>query len=325
MKRLLMLAAFLVCLSACSTTPEPGNANTSNAPANTNANANANTSASPKAEASATDADIIAKEKEIWDKIKTKNPDAFGAMLADDFVYVSSDGVYDKAGTVNGIKGIDATEISFADWKVIMLDKDAATVSYTVTMKGTSGGQPMPGAPQRASSAWVKRNGTWMGVYHQDTPVKAMPPQPAGSPPAAKASTSPTPAAAPPASTTSDVVANEKLVWDALKSKNYDAFASYLAEDSLEVEDTGVYDKAGSVKGVSMFDFSKATLSDFKTTKLDDDASLVTYLVKIPIKGVSPLGERHSTIWINRGGKWAAAFHEGTPVTPPAPKAAAKK
>src|SRR5207244_3216922 len=106
--------------------------------------------------------------------------------------------------------------------------------------------------------------------------------------------------------------------------KDYDRFASYLSDNSIEVEETGVYDKPGSVKGVSMLDASKATLSDFKAMKLDDDASLVTYLVKIPVKGVSPLGERHSTIWTNKDGKWLTDFHEGTSATPP-PKAPAKK
>ena len=114
-----------------------------------------------------------------------------------------------------------------------------------------------------------------------------------------------------------DPVANEKLVWDALKSKNYDAFAAYLAPNAMEIEAGGVYDKSGSVKGVSMFDASKAELSDWKTVKFDNDASLVTYTVKIP--GMNPDQARHSTIWASRDGKWLAMFHQGTPVAKPEP------
>src|SRR6266496_4253846 len=51
------------------------------------------------------------------------------------------------------------------------------------------------------------------------------------------------------------------------ENKNYDLFGSYLASDSIEVEPDGVYDKSGSVKGVAMFDFSKAELSEWKTVK----------------------------------------------------------
>ena len=114
-----------------------------------------------------------------------------------------------------------------------------------------------------------------------------------------------------------DPVANEKLVWDALKSKNYDAFAAYLAPNAMEIEAAGVFDKSGSVKGVSMFDTSKAELSDWKTVKFDNEASLVTYTVKIP--GMNPDQARHSTIWASRDGKWLALFHQGTPVAKPEP------
>jgi hypothetical protein len=189
-------------------------------------------------------------------------------------------------------------------------------------MKGTSGGKPIPDSTLRASSAWVKRGDKWMGVYHQECEIKPAPPaQTPGSTPAAHAS--PTPESKP--AVNADPLANEKAVWDAIKGKDYNTFASFLADNAIEVEEIGVFDKAGSVKGVQEFDASKATLSDFKTVNLDSDATLVTYLVKIPVKGVSPLGEIHSTIWINRDGKWLAAFHHGTPVVPAPPKPPAKK
>ncbi len=121
-------------------------------------------------------------------------------------------------------------------------------------------------------------------------------------------------------------MANEKAVWETLKTKNYDGFAALLAADAIEVEPNGVFDKAGSVKGVSQFDLSKAQLSEFKSVPFDMDAALVTYLVKLP--GPAP-AERHSTIWAKRDGKWLAVFHHGTPVSKgtaaatPSPKPAA--
>jgi hypothetical protein len=32
---------------------------------------------------------------------------------------------------------------------------------------------------------------------------------------------------------------------------------------------------------------------------------------------MSPDGERQSTIWVNRGGKWLAVFHQGTTIVKP--------
>ena len=309
MKRIILLALVVLAASSCATTPQP----TSNANTNANANTSASPTATPKAEANTMSDTIIAREKEIWDKIKTKNPEAFSAMLADDFIYITEDGVYDRAGTTDGIKKLAPTDISFADWKVVPVDKDAAVITYTVTMKGTNDGQPIPDGPMRASSVWVNRGGTWTGVFHQDTPVMAAP---AGQPPAAKpagdASATAKPSGTPPtAPEVADPISKEKKVWEELKSKNYDDFATDLADEAIEVEPNGVYDKAGSINGVKMMDASKYSLSGFKETKLDADASVVTYTVK---SSDGKEEERHSTVWSKRGQRWYAVLHQGTPV-----------
>ncbi|HEX9917532.1 MAG TPA: nuclear transport factor 2 family protein, partial [Pyrinomonadaceae bacterium] len=99
-----------------------------------------------------------------------------------------------------------------------------------------------------------------------------------------------------------------------LKRKDWDTFAAGLAEDQIEVEPTGVYDKAGTLAAVKTVDFTRMTLSDFKETKFDDDATLVTYTVKGPGPDGKPMEERASSIWVKRGEKWLAVFHHGTPV-----------
>jgi hypothetical protein len=111
-----------------------------------------------------------------------------------------------------------------------------------------------------------------------------------------------------------DLIARENQVWNSLKRKDYDGFASFLTDDFVEVEANGVFDKAGSIKGVKEVDLSSTMLSDFKVLKLDNDASVVSYLVKGAQPLFTPEGERHSTVWVKRGGKWLALFHQGTPV-----------
>jgi len=112
-----------------------------------------------------------------------------------------------------------------------------------------------------------------------------------------------------------DPIANEKLVWDLFKSKNYDGFATLLDPAFVELASTGVYDKAGTVKGVAEMDASEFELSEWKSAKLDSDAALVTYLVK----PANPKWdtERHTSIWANRGGKWLGVLHVSTPVAKP--------
>jgi hypothetical protein len=271
-----------------------------------------------------TEADAIAKEKAIWETIKVKDYEAFGSMLANDQIEITDVGVNDKAASIAGVKDFEPSEVVFSDWKYVPIDKDAFVVVYTANMKGKYKGKEFEPQTVRGSSAWVARDGKWVAIFHQECPVKP-PMTPTATPatsakPMASPSTAPTVAATPGA----DPIANEKMVWDLFKAKNYDAFADLLAADFIEVEPDNVYDKAGSVKGVSMFDASKAVLSDFKSVNIDADAAIVTYVAKNP--GFAPDGERHSTIWVNRDGKWKGLFHHGgTPVAkmPATPQATA--
>lgn len=252
------------------------------------------------------DAEVIAKEKEVWDTVRQKDFESFKKIMAGDGIYVSHHGVLDPAGTIKETKELDLTDLTFSDWKVLPIDKDAVVVTYTAHIQGRIEGQPLVASSVRGSTAWVNRGGQWLAIYHQDSEAKPASTAGSNKPKVTSGATTAQ------ASTSADPIANEKLILETLKSNNSEAFAAVLASDSVEVEPGGVYDKAGSVKSVSQNDFSKATITDFKTLKIDEDAALVTYMVKIP--GIAPEGEHHTTIWINRGGKWLALFHQGTPV-----------
>lgn len=328
MKRSVKLTALsvvpaLLILGVMSCTVTPGNNNAVATNGNTNAPAavNSNTNTSATTGNAALAEAVTTREKQLWDALKNRDHDAFGKMLADNMVYISTDVVGDKAGTINGIKEFAPTEVNLSDWKTVVLDEDAVVVTYTVDAKGTSGGQPLPPGALRASTAWVKRDAEWVAVYHQDSPVEAAPtatPAAETSKPAASA----TAANANTASATKhtgmiasdDPLAIEKHIWEVLKQKDWDTFAAHLAEDQLEVGSSGVNDKAGTLAAIKQWDFTKSTPSNFKATKLDDDATLVTYTVKGTGPDNKPFEEHTSSIWVKRGGKWLAAFHMGTPV-----------
>lgn len=286
MKKLLVLVSALIVAAACG------------APKNQHQVAPGAKPAETKPNPSISESDVSAREKQVWSAVETKNYDAFAALLASDYLEVNSIGVFDKAATLTATRKVSLSDVSFSDWKILPIDKLAVLVTYTASFKGTYDGKPFPATSVRASSAWVNRDGQWLSIYHQETDVAAPPaPQPS---PSAKNGASPTVKAAQ-TTTGSDPVTNEKMVWAALKDKDYDGFAAFLAPEAIEVGPEGVYNKAESVKGVAMFDASKTSLSDWKTVTLDDDASLVTYVVTIP--GAKQNKERHTTIWVNRGRK----------------------
>ena len=309
MKKTLALVSLVLLAMACAAPPTNKDVA---------APVNANTAPDRATAPPMTEEAVIAKEKAIWDTIKSKDYAAFDAMLAADQLEVSPDGVHSKAESIAMVKDFEPTEVTYADWKYMPVDKDLVLVTYSVTVKGKFQGKEFPAETARASSAWAARDGKWLAVYHQECPVKKPMAMPAAKPGATPAT------AGAPLTTSADAEANEKAVWNAFKMKNYDGFATVLDEQFMELEPDGTYDKAGSVKGVSQFDASKAELSDFKSHALDVDASVVTYTVTMP---TTP-AERHTSIWSNRNGKWLAVFHHGgTPVAKPtataSPKAAA--
>jgi len=294
MKRILLLVCLLALAAACTNQPME----------NKNMTSNANTGKEMKSTAPS-EADIIAKEKAAWDAFRKKDADAFGKLMTADYLEVLDGGVMDKAKSIASMKDSELTDVSFADWKMTSIDKDAVLLTYKATVKGKFKGEDVPPGPYYETSAYVNRNGDWLAIYYQETLSQKMPP------PEKKAASSPATAPPKPPETGPDPIANEKIIWDLFKAKNWDGFASLLAPESVEVEADGVYDKAGSVKGVQGMDASQFELSDWKSLAFDDDAKLVTYTVTM--KGPKPMKEYHSTIWVNRSGKWLGFFHQGTP------------
>lgn len=308
MKRSLLpaaLTAFTLLAASCAA---PAPSNNSNQTANTNA-------ATPAAAASPSTPDLAEQDRRAYEAIKRKDFDAFAAMLADEQLYVTSDGVFDKAATLEGLKKLDIKDYSLGDFKTISAAPDVVIVTFTARGNVTYDGRPMPDVASRETTAWVKRGDKWLSAYHQDTAIE--PPSPTPTP--SSAGGTPTPAASPasatPASTpatAADAKGMENLVWEALKRKDWDAFAAMLADDHVAVWPEGVIDKAAAVAGIRGADFTGATVSDWREVKLSPNAALVTYLVKGPPPGFGPDGERHSSIWVNRGGRWLAVFHQGT-------------
>jgi len=198
-------------------------------------------------------------------------------VLAPEYVEVVDSGLKDTAAAVASMKDIDITDVTFSDWKMIPIDKDAALLTYKVNVKGKFKGADVPPGPYYEASAYVNRNGEWLAIYYQETESKKM--VATGPAAAKKESSSPTTAPAKPPETGPDPIANEKIVWDLFRAKNWDGFASLLAPEFMEIEPDGVYDKTGSVKGLQEMpmDMSGFELSDWKALPFDDDAKLVTY------------------------------------------------
>jgi len=113
--------------------------------------------------------DPIANEKVIWGFLKAGQVEAFGNLIATDAIEVEPNGVWDRAGILKSVEGVDFSKSTTSDFKALNIDTDAALVTYLVTMPGAKTPE------ERHTTIWALRDGTWKAVFHHGTPAtKAM-------------------------------------------------------------------------------------------------------------------------------------------------------
>ncbi len=123
-----------------------------------------------KSKDNSVEAQLIALEKQSWEEWKNKNGGFFQTLLTDEAVNVGVGGLSNKSQIVKSTSsGCDVKSFSVDNFKVVMLDKDAALLTYTATQDGVCGGKTIP-AKVFASSVYVKRGGKWLNAFYQETP-----------------------------------------------------------------------------------------------------------------------------------------------------------
>ncbi len=109
-----------------------------------------------------------------WAKAsKAGNAEALGAMLADDFVTIDSDGAMrGKAETLARVKKAKWTTNEIGDLKAIV-HGDTGIVTGSWTGKGTDGDGKTINGKERWADTWVKTaNGKWLCIASASAPVK---------------------------------------------------------------------------------------------------------------------------------------------------------
>lgn len=110
---------------------------------------------------------IVKEEKAVWQTVKEKDFDAFRKYLADEFRGVYKEGITRTEQEVSNVKKVDLKQVSFGDMDVVFLDKDAAMVTYNVTVQGTQDGKDNSGS-YNCASVWKKSGNDWRVAYHTE-------------------------------------------------------------------------------------------------------------------------------------------------------------
>lgn len=114
---------------------------------------------------------VLAKERQELDCLKSGNYAEFASLLADDAVFVDTHGPAGKADIVRNAAGVRLSRYTMEDMRFVRLSARSALLIYKLTETGTSRGREFT-ATVYVSALWGERGGKWICLYSQETPVK---------------------------------------------------------------------------------------------------------------------------------------------------------
>ncbi len=106
-------------------------------------------------------------ERMLWREIKDKHWTELERHLAPLFVSTGPGGRFDRAGTIEHLKALNISDYSLSDIQVEPHGADMV-VTYTITLRGSFNGQPIPETPERMLTVWQQLKGGWFAIAHAD-------------------------------------------------------------------------------------------------------------------------------------------------------------
>ena len=107
---------------------------------------------------------LVEHEKQTWALIQQKDLEKFAKYLADDFYDIFPDGEErSKSELLQFLSNADLKEYELTNFRVTMLNPDAAIVTYNVEARAVIQGKEIS-MHNAITSGWAKREGKWLNV-----------------------------------------------------------------------------------------------------------------------------------------------------------------
>jgi hypothetical protein len=107
---------------------------------------------------------LIEHEKQTWALIRRKDLEKFATYLADDFYDIFPDGEErSKSELLQFLSNAELKEYELTNFRVTMLNPDAAIVTYKVEARAVIQGKEIS-MHNAVTSGWAKREGKWLNV-----------------------------------------------------------------------------------------------------------------------------------------------------------------
>jgi ketosteroid isomerase-like protein len=102
-------------------------------------------------------------ERAFWQDVRNKDWKDLQQHLASSFTYMGPSGTLDRDAALTTLQQMDLKDFSITDLKT-QLSGNTVVVTYAITLRGTSGGQPLPDQPQQRMSVWHEHKSGWLVI-----------------------------------------------------------------------------------------------------------------------------------------------------------------
>jgi hypothetical protein len=107
---------------------------------------------------------LIACERETWSLIQRKDFAGFASYLAEEFYDIFPDGTErTKPELLEFLRGAELKEYHLSNFRVTMLNDDAAIVTYHADARALVQGEEIS-LKEAVTAGWARRGGRWLNV-----------------------------------------------------------------------------------------------------------------------------------------------------------------
>ena len=110
-------------------------------------------------------------ERSFWNEVKAKNWNELERHIAGNYVLLTPEGPLERAPAVERIKELQLQDFSLGEVQT-ELHRDTIVVTYSITLRGTHAGQPLPAAPMRRMAVWQQQKSGWMKIADSEIGIQ---------------------------------------------------------------------------------------------------------------------------------------------------------
>ena len=104
-------------------------------------------------------------ERIFWKNVQAANWVEVDRALASNYSGVAPSGPLDRSATLEQYRAWQVKDYSIGDLKT-ELNGTTIVVTYTITLNGTAGSQPLSSAPQHMMTVWQQQKAGWVAIAH---------------------------------------------------------------------------------------------------------------------------------------------------------------